>query len=76
MADWNANRYHEISLPQQAWPEFVATVCIRPYHPRVPIAWGASFVGALTEQAALDDPPITLEYLRLNTSARRPGPVR
>jgi hypothetical protein len=30
-------------------------------------------MAALTEQAALDDPPFTLDYWRLNMTASRPA---
>jgi len=53
--------------------EFVATVCVRPYLGRLPLSERKSFLTELTMAAAADSPPFTLDYWRLNISARRPA---
>jgi trans-aconitate 2-methyltransferase len=53
--------------------DFVATVCIRAHLARLPQADRTAFTNELTLQAAADDEPYTLDYWRLNISARRPA---
>lgn len=53
--------------------EFVATVCVRHHLDRLPREDRASFVRELTIEAAADPRPFTLDYWRLNLSARRPA---
>ena len=54
--------------------EFLTTVNMHAHLARLPEgSLRRRFVEELTEQAAADDPPYTLDYCRLNISARRPG---
>lgn len=53
--------------------EFIATVCIRPHLARLPFEDRASFTNELTMRAMADPEPLTLDYWRLNISARRPA---
>ena len=55
-----------------AFRAFTTTVILRPYLARLPEERRAAFVHAFAELAARDDPPLTLDYWRLNISARRP----
>jgi hypothetical protein len=64
MAEWDAARYHRISDPQLARGRSVV--------PQLPENLGASFIAQLTAMAAADDRPLTLEYWRLNITARKP----
>ena len=53
--------------------EFLTTVNMHAHLARLPEgALRKRFVEELTEQAAADDPPYSLDYCRLNISARRP----
>lgn len=54
--------------------EFIACVCLRLQLDRLPVADRDRFVGKLTEQAAADAPPFTLDYWRLNIRARKGRP--
>jgi len=56
---------------RRAFAEFVECVCLRHQLDRLPSHDRAPFVEALTERAAHDDPPFTLDYWRLNISARK-----
>ena len=51
--------------------DFISCVCVRHHIDRLPAAERPHFVAALAEQAAADDPPFTLDYWRLNISARK-----
>jgi trans-aconitate methyltransferase len=54
--------------------EFLTTVNMHAHLARLPEGpLRRRFVEELTEQAAADDPPYTLDYCRLNIRARRPG---
>jgi trans-aconitate 2-methyltransferase len=54
--------------------EFLSKVNLHAHLTRLPAAHlRRQFIDALTEQAAADDPPYTLDYCRLNIRARRPG---
>jgi trans-aconitate 2-methyltransferase len=53
--------------------EFIATVCIRPHLGRLPLQDRAAFTNELTLRSAADKEPYTLDYWRLNISARRPA---
>ena len=57
----------------EAFADFISCVCVRHHIDRLPSAERAAFVGALTERAACDDPPYTLDYRRLNIFARKPA---
>lgn len=53
--------------------EFMATVVLGAHLRRLPTqALRDQFVATLTDQAASDDPPYTLDYWRLNLHGRRP----
>ena len=56
-----------------AFQEFIANVCVRHHLARLPARDRPSFLRELTLSAAGDDPPLTLDYWRLNISARRPA---
>jgi trans-aconitate 2-methyltransferase len=53
--------------------EFISTVCVRPHLSHLAEADRPAFLTALTNEAATDDPAFTLDYWRLNISARRPA---
>lgn len=53
--------------------DFITTVCIRPHLARLPPADRAAFTTELTVRCATDEDPFTLDYWRLNISARRPA---
>jgi trans-aconitate methyltransferase len=55
-----------------AYQAFIATVCVRHHVDRLPGDERPRFVRDLAEMAAGDDPPYTLDYWRLNISARKP----
>ena len=55
----------------EAFGDFVSTVCLRHHLDRLPVSRRADFVARLTELAAGDDPPFTLDYWRLNIDARK-----
>ena len=53
--------------------EFVTTVIYHPHLERLPAAGlKQAFIDGVTELAAHDDPPFTLDYWRLNMQARKP----
>ena len=53
--------------------EFVTTVIYHPHLDRLPgAALKQAFIDRVTELAAKEDPPFTLDYWRLNINARRP----
>jgi trans-aconitate 2-methyltransferase len=53
--------------------EFVTTVIYHPHLERLPAAeLKHAFIDRVTELSALDDPPFTLDYWRLNLTARKP----
>ena len=52
--------------------EFISCVCVRHHIERLPGDLQRTFVSELTSAARCDDPPYTLDYWRLNISARRP----
>lgn len=54
-----------------AFSEFISCVCVRHHVDRLPPDERGPFVDALAEQAALDESPYTLDYWRLNISARK-----
>jgi trans-aconitate 2-methyltransferase len=56
-----------------AFKEFIATVCVRPYLDRLPVDERKIFLNELTIAAAADTPAFTLDYWRLNIAARRPA---
>jgi trans-aconitate 2-methyltransferase len=61
------------TLPDRdTYADFLSTVCIRHHIDRLPESERPDFVGALADQAASDSPAFTLDYCRLNFSARKP----
>jgi trans-aconitate methyltransferase len=62
------------TLPdREGYTDFISCVCVRHHVDRLPADERARFVGELASAAAADDPPFTLDYWRLNLSARKPG---
>jgi trans-aconitate methyltransferase len=57
----------------QSYLEFISCVCVRHHLERLPPELKEAFGRKLTEAAAQDSPPYTLDYCRLNFGARRPG---
>jgi trans-aconitate 2-methyltransferase len=55
-----------------SYVDFLACVCVQHHVERLPIAEQRPFLDALADLAASDDPPFTLDYWRLNLSARKP----
>jgi trans-aconitate 2-methyltransferase len=55
------------------YADFVSVVCIRHHLDRLPPALRAPFTEALTARAGADPRPYTLDYWRLNITARRPS---
>jgi trans-aconitate 2-methyltransferase len=53
------------------YSEFIEAVCVRHEVARLPGGKRQHFVTELTTMAAADDPPFTLDYWRLNISARK-----
>lgn len=59
----------------EAFSEFVAAVCLRHHLDRLPsTTLRDEFMDRITTAALADDPPLTLDYWRLNLSARRGRP--
>jgi trans-aconitate 2-methyltransferase len=57
----------------EPFQEFVATVCVRHHLAPLPPRERKMFLADLTLAAAADSPSFTLDYWRLNISARRPA---
>jgi len=57
----------------EGYAEFVAAVCLRHQLDRLTSEDRGVFIHRLTEEAIKDDPPLTLDYWRLNISARKAG---
>ena len=57
----------------ESFQEFIANVCVRHHIARMPSPERTVFLRELTLAAAADSPPFTLDYWRLNISARRPA---
>lgn len=55
-----------------AYAEFVRVVILGAFLPRLPEPLRGPFVADLARRAANDDPPLTLDYVRLNIRATRP----
>jgi trans-aconitate methyltransferase len=53
------------------YQEFISTVCVRHHVDRLPAHVRPAFVAELTDAAARQDPPFTLDYWRLNIAARK-----
>lgn len=62
------------TLPDRdAYSHFISCVCVRHHIDRLPPDRRAAFTAELAAAAAADDPPYTLDYWRLNLSARKGG---
>lgn len=59
-------------VDEASYREFVTTVIYNPHLERLPAALRASFIDEVTRRAAVQDPPYTLDYWRLNLEGRRP----
>lgn len=60
-------------VDEASYREFVTTVIYNPHLARIPdAALRAQFIDAITTLAALNDPPYTLDYWRLNLDGRKP----
>ena len=57
----------------EPFQDFIANVCVRHHLSRLPPDESAAFLRELTMDAAADAPPYTIDYWRLNISARRPA---
>ena len=57
----------------EAYAEFVAAVCLRHQLDCLPVEDRDGFMRLVTEEALIDDPPLTLDYWRLNISAQKAG---
>ena len=57
----------------EAFTEFVAAVCLRHHLDRLPADERGEFMRRIASQAIDDDPPLTLDYWRLNIFARKAG---
>ena len=55
----------------ERYAEFVAAVCLRHQLHRLPERERDAFMQQLTAQALSDDPPLTLDYWRLNITAQK-----
>lgn len=55
----------------ETYEQFVTTVCLRHHVERLPEPLRYPFVHELAVAAAADDPPLTLDYWRLNVDGRR-----
>ena len=63
-----------VTFPDRAsFREFVSCVCLRDHLSRMPDTCRPDFLDTLSEQAATDDPPFTLDYWRLNIAATKPA---
>jgi trans-aconitate methyltransferase len=62
------------TLPSRAaFADFIHCVCVRHHIERLPAEAREPFIGSLTELAARDHRPFTLDYWRLNILARKAG---
>jgi SAM-dependent methyltransferase len=57
----------------EAYAEFVAAVCLRHQLDRLPFQDRTPFMDRITSDAMADNPPLTLDYWRLNITARKAG---
>ncbi len=59
-------------MDEASYREFVTTVIYNPHLERLPDRLHARFIDEITQRAAAQDPPFTLDYWRLNLEGRRP----
>jgi trans-aconitate 2-methyltransferase len=57
---------------RDSFSEFIGLINLRPHLAHLPERERPAFVAALTDQAAADPDPFTLDYWRLNIDARKP----
>jgi trans-aconitate 2-methyltransferase len=57
---------------EQTFRAFCSTITLGPYMERLPPELQDRFLDAIASDAAKDDPPFTLDYVRLNMQGRRP----
>jgi len=57
----------------QSFRAFITTVCVAKHLKELPVELHEAFLDPLVNAAAADDPPFTLDYQRLNISARKPA---
>jgi trans-aconitate 2-methyltransferase len=55
-----------------SYVDFLSCVCVQHHIEQLPASERPPFLDALAALAATDDPPFTLDYWRLNISARKP----
>ena len=55
----------------EPYAEFVAAVCLRHHLDCLPAGDRDGFMNRLTDEATAADPPLMLDYWRLNISARK-----
>jgi trans-aconitate 2-methyltransferase len=53
----------------ERYRDFLTTVCVRHHLARLPLELRAAFTAQLAEDAARDEPPLTLDYWRLDLTA-------
>jgi trans-aconitate 2-methyltransferase len=58
---------------RRAYMEFIELVCLRPHMACLPAGERPAFIRAIADQAEVDREPFTLDYWRLNISARKPA---
>jgi len=56
-----------------AYRDFISAVCVAKHLKELPADLRQAFLDPLVSAAAQDDPPFTLDYQRLNISARKPA---
>src|SRR4051812_43176434 len=56
-----------------SFAEFTSAVCLRHHLDRLPVDTRPLFLSEITRQATSDNPPLTLDYWRLNIAARKSG---
>jgi trans-aconitate 2-methyltransferase len=62
------------TLPdRETYAEFIALICLRPQLELLPAADRPAFISAIADQASADPEPFTLDYWRLNITARKPA---
>ena len=57
---------------RETYRGFLATVCMREHIARLPELERDQFLDLLTDKGTTDDPAFTLDYWRLNMSAKKP----
>jgi trans-aconitate 2-methyltransferase len=60
---------------RKTYRDFLSCVCVREHIARLPNDLQPAFLDALADRAADDSPPFTLDYWRLNITARKPAGI-